>query len=134
MADIIKLWIQHQNRKGSVFMKIAGKRIIIFSMIGLMQVGMFSSVVAASPLHNDQPPIQQRYDRHDREQDRHHMEQERHDRERVENERHDYEMQRRHGESRKHWRERQKIENERHQHELERIHHEFEHQFEHRGR
>ena len=98
------------------------KKIAIYSMVGILQLGLGASVIEASPLHNDFPKTVA-YEHHDRA----HMEQERHERERIENERHEREMQRHHGESRKHWRERQKAENERHQHELERIRHEFDH-------
>lgn len=107
-------------------MKNIVKKIAIYSMVGIMQIGLGASVIEASPLHNDFPKpaaYEQHQDRYDHER----MEQERHERKRIENERHEREMQRHPGESRKHWRERQKVENERHQHEMERIRHEFEH-------
>ncbi len=82
-------------------MKNIAKRVMIYSMIGLMQIGLGATVVAASPLYNDGSPRIIQLDN-------------RHDRERQENERHEREMRRRDHESEREWRERQRQENERH--------------------
>ncbi|SDF52522.1 hypothetical protein [Sporomusa acidovorans] len=102
-------------------MKLVGKKAIIYSMLGLMQVGMFSSVAAAAPgpLHNDgsqRIAYLDRDDRHDNDRRRDHDE-----RMRKENERHEREMKRRSHESEREWRERQERENERHDRELREI-------------
>jgi hypothetical protein len=102
--------------KGSVCMKIVAKKVVIYSMLGLMQVGMFSSVAAAAPgpLHNDNSQriaYLDRDDRHDRDNDRKHKHDER---KRQENERHEREMKRRPHESNREWRERQEHEKDRH--------------------
>ena len=95
------------------------KKMIIYSMVGLMQVGMFSSVAAAaqSPLHNDSSQRIAYLNRHDHdrgnERKRHHDE-----RKRIENERHEREMRRRPHESEREWRKRQVRERERHDREL----------------
>lgn len=111
-------------------MKIVGKKVIIYSMLGLMQVAMFSSVAAAAPglIHNNGAQgiaYLDRDDRHDRDNDekRKHEERKRkHDeRKREENERHEREMKRRPHESEREWHVRQERENERHDHALREI-------------
>lgn len=94
-------------------MKNAIKKIAIFSMVGMMQIGFGASVIEASPLHNDGPQrIVQLDDRDHHNNDR----QRDHDRrEREENERHEREMQRRHHESEREWHDRQERENQRHE-------------------
>jgi len=76
-------------------MKIVAKKVIIYSMLGLMQIGMFSSVAAAAPvsLHNSDPQQIVQLDRHDR-----------HDNDRIrrEREQHEREMRRRHNERQRH--------------------------------
>ena len=118
-------------------MKSITKKIAIYSMIGIMQIGFGASVIEASPLQNDPSPMQQGFfrhggpgpDHHDRnryERERHERERyerERERRERIENDRHEREMRRRPHETKKQWRERQKYENERHQRELYKIRH-----------
>lgn len=116
-------------------MKSITKKIAIYSMIGIMQIGFGASVIEASPLQNDPSPMQQGFfrhggpgpDHHDRnryERDRHERERyERDRRERIENDRHEREMRRRPHETKKQWHERQKRENERHQRELYKIRH-----------
>ncbi|SCM81715.1 conserved exported hypothetical protein [uncultured Sporomusa sp.] len=123
------------------------KKTIIYSMLGLMQVGMFSSVAAAAPvsLYNDNsqqisylsrghgpdrdhrrgPGRDDRRDhdrreRERREQERREQERRRihNERKRIENERHEREMRRRAHESRKEWRERQEREKQRHDREM----------------
>lgn len=95
------------------------KKTIIYSMVGIMQVGMFSSVAAAAPgpMHNNGAQRIAYLDRHDH--DRGNERKRQHDeRKRVENERHEREMKRRPHESRREWRERQEREKERHDKEL----------------
>jgi membrane protein involved in colicin uptake len=97
------------------------KKVAIYSMVGLMQIGFGASIIEASPLHIDSYPVQEQYDRHDQRpdwHDRERFERERHERERIENQRHEREMRRRPHESRREWRERQHRENERHEREL----------------
>lgn len=87
-------------------------------MLGLMQVGMLSSVAAAAPgpLHNDGSQRVVYLDRSDNHHDnRDHDRKHQHDeRQRQENERHEREMRRRSHESEREWRERQERETERH--------------------
>lgn len=123
------------------------KKTIIYSMLGLMQVGMFSSVAAAAPVslyNNDSQQISylsrghgpdrdhrrgpghddrrdhDRRERERREQERREQERRRihNERKRIENERHEREMRRRAHESRKEWRERQEREKQRHDREM----------------
>ena len=110
-------------------MKNVAKKAVIYSMVGLMQVGLFASVAEAAMFNNSssQQVVQldsrngRDHDR-DRDNDRRRHEKERrriHDeRKRVENERHEREMKRRPHESRREWRERQERERERHDREL----------------
>lgn len=111
-------------------MKFVAKKAIIYSMVGLLQVGMFSSVAAAAPgsIHNNgsnRMAYHQRDNRHDHnnEQKRKHDEQKRkHDeRKRQENERHEREMKQRPHESEREWRERQRQEKDRHENALREI-------------
>lgn len=89
-------------------MKKIVKKIAIFSIAGMMQIGLGASVIEASPLNNP-VPMQQQDD------------QDRHEAERIENERHEREMERRPNESEREWNERQSRENERHKRNLMRI-------------
>lgn len=93
-------------------MKSIVKKVIIYSMVGMMQLSLGASVIEASPRHDDQQ-YEQRYDDrdHDGDYDRHRDHDERL---RRENERHEREMHRRDYESRREWRERQERENQRH--------------------
>jgi len=93
-------------------MKNIVKKIAVFSMVGMMQIGLGSSIIEASPLHNDgsQGIVQldnrgHHHDDRQREHDR---------REREENRRHEREMQRRHHENEREWHERQNRERQRH--------------------
>lgn len=107
-------------------MKNAVKKIAIYSMVGMMQIGFGASVIEASSLQRELTPMQQNNDRHDRhgqndrDKDRHERErhererQERERREREENRRHEREMRRRHHESDREWHERQEREKQRH--------------------
>ncbi len=90
------------------------KKIVIYSMVGIMQAGLGASVIEASPLYNDAPqPVVQLDGRHHggnnferrREHDR---------RLRQENERHEREMRRHRHESERAWHERQERERRRH--------------------
>jgi len=91
-------------------MKIVAKKVIIYSMLGLMQLGMFSSVAAASPRQEEPPRFEQRNDHQQRD-----LEKEKEQRLHEENKRHEQEMKRHPFESKKQWHERQKQENERHE-------------------
>lgn len=102
-------------------MKNIVKKIAIFSMVGMMQIGLGASVIEASPLYNEPAPTQQQGIWKVRENPGDRFEQKRHERERAENERHEREMKRRPHETKKQWHERQKHENERHQRELREI-------------
>nr|WP_245867344.1 hypothetical protein [Sporomusa silvacetica] len=87
-------------------------------MLGLMQVGMFSSVAAAAPgpLHNNNSQRIAYLDRHDGHDNRDNDWRRQHDEKlKKEKERHEKEMKRYPFESKKHWHERQKHENERHE-------------------
>ena len=95
-------------------MKIVARKIIIYSMLGLMQVGMLSSVAAASPRQGEPPRFEQRYEHRDDHQQRD-LEKEKQQRLHEENKRHEQEMKRHPFESKKQWHERQKHENERHE-------------------
>jgi membrane protein involved in colicin uptake len=99
-------------------MKNIVKKITIYSMVGMMQIGFGASVIEASPLYNDgsQRFVQLDNRNHDYERQREHNERKReHDRrQREENERHEREMRRHHHESEREWRERQERENQRH--------------------
>lgn len=90
-------------------MKKLAKKLIIFSMVGLMQVGMFASAAEAAAPRPDDPSGFEQRDEH------HHRDMERERRIREENERHEKEMKRRPHESKQHWHERQKHEMERHE-------------------
>jgi hypothetical protein len=96
-------------------MKNLTKKIMIFSMVGMMQIGFGAAVLEASPLHNDgSHRFVQFDDRHD-EHDRDYWQHEHDERLHKENERYRHEMARRHHENRWEWHERQ--ERERQQHE-----------------
>jgi membrane protein involved in colicin uptake len=100
-------------------MKNIVKKIAIFSMVGMMQIGLGASIIEASPLYNEPAPMQQQNNWRVGHGDR--FEHDRQQRERAENERHEREMKRRPHETRKQWHERQKHENERHERELREI-------------
>lgn len=92
------------------------KKTIVYSMVGIMQVGLFAVVAEASPLYNDGSQQIIQLDRHDRHGYSDHERRRLHDeRMRRENERHEREMRRRHHESEREWRHRQRHENERHE-------------------
>ena len=89
-------------------MKNLTKKIMIYSMVGIMQVGLGATVIEASPLYNDNDGSQQivQLDRgyhHDREERRH-----------QENRRHEREMHRHYRENDRDWNDRQWRENQRH--------------------
>lgn len=90
-------------------MKGIAKKVIIYSMVGLMQVGLFATVVEASPSHEEMSRFEQQREHHQE------WERERAHRIREENERHERAMKRRPFESRREWRERLRHENERHE-------------------
>ncbi len=77
------------------------KKLMIYSLVGLIQVGLGATIVAASPLYNDGSPRIVQLDN-------------RHDRERQENNRHAQEMRRHNGENDRDWHDRQARENQQH--------------------
>jgi ABC-type Zn2+ transport system substrate-binding protein/surface adhesin len=86
-------------------MKGVVKKVIIYSLAGIMQVGLGATVIEASPLYNDDSQrIVQLDDRHDEHDRRQH----------EENRRHEREMRRHDHESERDWHERQERENRRH--------------------
>ncbi len=99
------------------------KKLAIYSLVGAIQIGFGASVIEASPLHNNVPPMQQQYNQHDNrghnphERDRN----ERERRERAENQRHEQEMKRRPHETTKQWHKRQQQEKQRHERALREI-------------
>ncbi|TCL32438.1 hypothetical protein EV210_1213 [Anaerospora hongkongensis] len=101
-------------------MQNIGKKLVVFSLIGLMQAGLGASIIEASPRVDD---IQQvhRWGDHRDQQEWERIEQQRRQQERIENERHEREMKRRPHESKKQWRERQKREMDRHERALQQI-------------
>lgn len=99
------------------------KKIAIFSMIGMMQIGLCTSVLEASPRYNAMSSGQRQDDRRDKEGNGH--EPQRDERERVEKERHEREMKRRDHESERAWHERQQREQERHEENMRRIAHDI---------
>jgi membrane protein involved in colicin uptake len=119
------------RNEGVINLKKIIKNIAIYSMIGMMQVGLGVSISEASPLHNwYTTPQQYDQDNHDQDQDRDRHEQERHEkerheRERIERERHEHEMERHEHEDEGAWRERQRIENERNADNVRRIAHDI---------
>ncbi|SFL40523.1 hypothetical protein [Pelosinus propionicus] len=100
-------------------MKSIVKKIVVFSMVGMMQIGLGASIIEASPLYNEPVPMQQQNNWKVGNGER--FEHERQERERAENQRHEREMKRRPHETKKQWHERQKRENERHERELREI-------------
>lgn len=103
------------------------KKTIIYSMVGIMQVGLFASAAEAAAFNNNGSGqmVELRSDRHDRDNERRRYQDERrrlHDeRRRIENERHEREMRRRPHETRREWRERQEREKRRHDREMREI-------------
>lgn len=101
-------------------MKNITKKIMIFSMVGMMQVGFGAAVLEASPLHTENSYRFIQFD--DRHDDDDQWRQHEHDeRLRRENERHRHEMERREHESRREWRERQERERQQHEDNLREI-------------
>lgn len=93
-----------------VSIKRVAKKVIICSLVGLLQVGLFATAAEAAPPRPFEPP---RYEhRHDHE--RRDFEKEKKRRIQEENKRHEHNMKRLPFESKKKWHERQKKEIERH--------------------
>ncbi|VBB04975.1 Hypothetical protein LUCI_0181 [Lucifera butyrica] len=91
-------------------MKNIVKKIIVYSMAGIIQISFGATIASASPIYNEPQRIVQ-LDHHNGDNDR----QREHDRRlREENERHEREMQRHKGESDREWHERQERERQRH--------------------
>lgn len=92
------------------------KKIMIYSMVCLMQVGFGATIIEASSLYSDgSQQIVLLDDQHRNDNQR------RYEQQRRENERHDQAMRRYNHESDRDWHERQRIENERHEDALSRI-------------
>ncbi len=89
-------------------MNIMAKKIMVYSLAGMMQLGLGATVIEASPLHIDdsQRLVQLNAGHYDHDKWRH-----------QENERHEREMRRHQHESEREWHERQQRENQRHEHE-----------------
>jgi hypothetical protein len=95
------------------------QKVVIYSMVGMMQIGIGASVIEASPLSNDGPQRIVQLDNRNHHNDERQRE---HDRRlRQENERHEREMRRHHHESEREWHERQERENQRHRNALNEI-------------
>jgi hypothetical protein len=88
-------------------MKSLAKKFVVFSLIGLMQVGLGASVLEASPRHDDHRR-DYRYEQRQKEKDRE-------ARIREERARHEREMQRHHHESDWQYQERMKREKDHHE-------------------
>lgn len=88
-------------------MKSIAKKTITLAMIGLLQLGLVTSISEASPKHNEPPRQEQRNDKNHRDQDRE-------QRVKEENQRHEREMRRRPHESEQEWHKRQQQERDRH--------------------
>jgi len=103
-------------------MKNTAKKIVIYSMVGLMQFGLGATIIEASPLYAEEGSQRMvQLDRgygHDGDWHRDRGEQRRHreheERRHRENERHEREMRRHHRESDRDWNDRQWRENQRH--------------------
>lgn len=92
------------------------KKIVIYSMVGMMHVGLGATVIEASPLYNEGPQrIVQLAARHHHDDER---QREHDERQRQENRRHEEEMRRHDRESEQEWHDRQERENQRHEDEL----------------
>ncbi len=89
------------------------KKLVIYPMVGIMQVSFGAAVASASPIYYNEPQriVQLDNHHHNRDNDRR---REHNRRLREENKRHEQEMRRHRGESERAWRERQKRENQRH--------------------
>ena len=88
------------------------KKIIVYSLVGILQFGLGAATLEASPRHDGHGPGQ-RYEQH-RNDHRNDRERERERRLKLEKARHEREMMRRQHESEWAWRDRQRAENERH--------------------
>ena len=112
-------------------MKTIAKKTIIYSMVGIMQIGLVATVAEAATINNGSPSrvvlLDSHHDRDrdgdkDRDHDRDRERQREHDRRmKAEKERHDREMRRHHGEGEREWHERQERERERHDREMREI-------------
>jgi len=91
-------------------MKNMAKKIVIYSLAGIMQLGIGASVIEASPLHTGGTPQIVQLDRHDDYRRHGGGERRRHE----ENMRHERAMHRHYRESDREWNNRQWRENQRH--------------------
>lgn len=90
------------------------RNIIVYSLVGILQLGVGAATLEASPRHNDRQP-EHRYENRHYEQNNHNDRRDREHRMQQERERHEREMMRREHESEHAWRERQRIENDHHE-------------------
>lgn len=93
------------------------KKVVVYSLVAILQAGIGTAALEASPRHDDQrDAARDNRGRHEerRYENNHRDQRDREIRHREENERHEREMMRREHESEREWRERQRIENERH--------------------
>jgi len=103
-------------------MRSITKKMMIYSLAGMLQLGFGASIIEASPLHNVNLPVGQQYDQYaQRGPGPNPNERDRHEKERAENQRHEHEMKRRPHESEKAWQKRQKKEIQRHEKALRQI-------------
>ena len=95
----------------------AMKKVVVYSLAGLLQLGLATGVAAAAERgHDDRDHNGPGYRDHQRgEEQRRYEDREREQRHRAEMARHEREMQRRQWESERAWHERQERENERHE-------------------
>lgn len=97
------------------------KKVVVYSVIGALQVGVYIGTTEASPKHHDRQDNNSRYGREHREQEErarenHRREQQaREQRAREEHDRHERELNRRHHETEREWHERQEREKEHHE-------------------
>jgi len=97
------------------------KKIVILSLIAIIQTGFGTAVLEASPMHRDNRQEVRFDDRHDGDRENRDRQVEHDRRMREENERHDREMRRHNHESDREWQDRQDRENDRHNNSLNEI-------------
>ncbi len=91
------------------------KKIMIYSLVGMMQLGFAVTVTEASPFHGEGSRRIQADDRGHRHDEQNERKRQHDERKREEKERHEREMRRRPHESEHEWHERQARESERHE-------------------
>lgn len=102
-------------------MKHLAKKTVIYTLVAILQSGMFAAVAEAAPNYNSPQQIVElgRRDHHNYRDHREYERRREHDRRmRLERERHEREMRRRHHESEREWHWRRERERERHDREM----------------